>query len=137
MIQEIIKSLIPEPYTYGSKITKQDIDAYEKKIQYSLPEAYRLFLLMTNGGVPVNHFVWTRGIDCLWHRQSPNSFLGLHTRESWSELGMIENSGGNSRHGYLPIAYDPGGNRLLMNLNTDDIFYPYGAIYFSDDEYIL
>ena len=129
-----IKNFIAEPFKYGD-LTTQELEKYEEKLGVLLPEDYKKFLLLTNGVRSKKHFVWIRYESGMWEKIIPEIFLAVGAKESWAALS---NSLGGSEEawpqGYLGIAYDPGGNHLLLNLNKDDNFRPFGSLYFLDHE---
>lgn len=132
----LVCELIPNAYEY-SYIQESDVAVYEQKIKQILPNDYRKFLLLTNGGHAYNHFVWSRDSFGKWWKNIPTTFLGLNSENRWSSLGELDVSGEHAPSGYLRIAYDPGGNPLFINLNKNHMPYPYGAIYIMDHEELV
>jgi hypothetical protein len=125
----LASKLIPQPYEFGS-IQESDVLSYEEKLGQRLPEDYRKFLLLTNGGRASSHFVWSRDSTGKWEQNIPNTFLGIN---DWATLDMV-GDGEFHPSGYLQIAYDPGGNPLYLNLKKNSMAYPYAAVYMLDHE---
>ena len=129
-----VKNFIRIPFKY-STLSDEALKKYEKKLKVILPDDYRQFLLLTNGGSSISHFTWVRTISGMWETIGPNTFLGVKADESWAKLPeALTGSNGAWPHGYLGIACDSGGNYLLLNLNKKETCYPFGAIYFLDHE---
>lgn len=125
----LVSKLIPQAFEHGA-IQESEMLTYEEKLGQRLPEDYRKFLLLTNGGHASSHFVWSRDSAGTWEKNIPNTFLGLN---DWATLDMV-GDGENHPSGYLQIAYDPGGNPLYLNLKKNSMAYPYGALYMLDHE---
>lgn len=92
-----------------------------------LPEQYRAFLLTYNGGRPEpNAFKYKdRSNGSLVDR-----FFGFDVIK-WSDLERhCEIHKDRIPESFIPIAIDPGGNRIVIGISGDDI----GKIYFWDHE---
>jgi SMI1 / KNR4 family (SUKH-1) len=96
--------------------TEGDIGAADKALGFPIPETYRSFLALTNGGQPIqSNFSEVVGVQ---------EFLGLDDLVQYSNMlrGRIPGE-------MIPIATAEGGNLILVSASRDD-----GAVYFWDHE---
>lgn len=113
-------------------ITEEDILNLEQSCGFKFPISYKSFMLRHNGGYPQsNKFVFTdfRG------KQSDSLvdfFLPIGDEINDNIRRVYEYFTGEERLpvGMLPIAYDPFGNMICINL-TDKL---YGSLFFWDHE---
>jgi cell wall assembly regulator SMI1 len=113
--------------TTNRPLEPSDLARIEDKMGRPLPEAYRAFLLVHNGGQP-----HPNGIDIPgWglHSTDVKLFFGLDDEFECNDLlwhpdwleGCLENH-------LLPIADDSGGNNFVLVLADED----YGQVYYFD-----
>ncbi len=97
--------------------TKREIAAADKALGFAIPETYRSFLMVTNGGQPVqNYFSAMVGVQ---------EFLGV--RDLIRYRAMME---GRIPPRMLPVATAEGGNFILLAASKDQC-----AVYFWDHEH--
>ncbi len=113
-------------------IVPHNLEVFERQTGIRLPDDYRQFLLDYNGGKPVpDEF----DIPDCQNSAMIDSFFGLGREgedlEDWvNELEDI-------RGQYLPIALDPGGNVIMIEHSTGEVYYWDAARIFdcsSDEE---
>ena len=112
----------------NKSIDKSSIEAFELNIGLTFPGSYISFLLDNNGGTPEpNCFTSKDGQEgsCV------DQFLGLNVDEYCNLEIYYEDYKDRIPKGFLPIAFDPGGNLVIMKINNggED-----GGIYFWDHE---
>lgn len=102
-------------------ISAADFDPIELRFAAKLPKAFKDFYLANNGGYPQGNrirgdkFVYSiNGFTPIKHGKLPMEKLTKDYAESFPEL-----------IGYLPFAYDDGGNGFVLSLRRDD----HGRIY--------
>ena len=108
--------LIADP---GPMLTLQAVDSFEKELGFRLPESYRRFLLLHNGGAPTPDAIDVPGLA-----SSPTDvqiFFGIGRNEqtsslSWN-LALISERCGSIRA--LQIACDSGGNLFCLSLERE------------------
>lgn len=109
-------------------LSETEISKFEKSVGFNLPESYREFLLMYNGGKPTpKYFVipeWEEPYSLI------NDFWRISPGE-WDDLQeQVELFEGRFPQGFISIARDPGDNQVLLGL-IDEYR---GKVYFWDHE---
>jgi cell wall assembly regulator SMI1 len=112
-------------------LTDSDIQDFEKKLGIQLPKTYRNFLLKHNGGQPQPNVF-----------PLPENPVDTHAILDWFFSIDDEDINGNSLEwnyhimngripsNLLPIATDPGGNLICLQVSGTSL----GRIYFWDHE---
>src|SRR5882762_5438868 len=100
----------------GPKIETRDITALEAELGAVLPDSYREFLLLYNGGVPTPGTVDVSGL-----RGTPTDvqeFFGIATSLESSDLSWNLSLLSERCVGFraLPIACDSGGNLFCLKI---------------------
>jgi cell wall assembly regulator SMI1 len=94
------------------KLTEANLRRTENDLGFLFPSDYRRFLLEFNGGKPTPNMLVIPGND---EEVAIESFLGIGRRDLDLNIWTPE-----LRHSldmpkeYIPIAFDPGGNNLIM-----------------------
>lgn len=121
---EIIQKLA----TGGAK--EGDVNALEQRLSKPLPESYRRFLLELNGGRPqpsefeFEQYGKPQGSVVDW-------FFTLNKEKpTYYTVDKMEIYSNRIPSDLLPIAFDPFGNLILLDLGAKSV----GAIYFWDHE---
>lgn len=113
------KVVTPNPF---GKLTLDQLEAYEKKLGVILPEQYRNYLILFNGGKyekDITKISAKEGDTRIHH------MYGLHAGPGYRRLEAdIIN------HEYLAICDDAFGNEFLIKVNGVG----YGGIYFLNHE---
>ena len=113
--------------------TEERIAKFEGRLGRMLPEDYRAFLLEHNGGVPewqdffISDCNATVIVSRLFGLDRPSSDI-----EKWTE--ELKHSLSEE---LIVIGFDPGGNRLLLDLSDSTVWYWDSARHFpcsSDEE---
>jgi hypothetical protein len=112
----------------GRRLVDDDLNVFESQIGFTLPSAYRLFLLKYNGGRPIPSGFPIRGFV-----NNPygmiHYFFGIDQDFECYDLpwnwGVMN---GRLPDGFLPIAGDHSGDLLCLSLYGDN----YGSIVFWD-----
>jgi hypothetical protein len=104
------------------------IQEFEQRAGVVLPDAYRAFLLRTNGGEPTPDRLLVPG----WRGKSTsiNRFFGLETGGQYDIERTLRGVGAYAPPGFVPMAEDTGGNLLLLGLNAQYL----GKVFFWDHE---
>lgn len=91
----------------------------EQQIGCVLPDDYRSFLIQHNGGEPERQILYVSGCnsDILIHY-----FLGIGRPRGDIQKWLAELDD-DLNDTFLPIAFDPGGNALLMDKSSGKIYY--------------
>lgn len=101
---------------YGEeRLTPKKVTAFEKKFGVTLPETYRNFILVNNGGVPEQ----TRYVKARFSADLARVYaLGDEsmTRSIWSLSGCLE-------RGLLPIGETDSGEYFLLELGSGAVQY--------------
>jgi hypothetical protein len=111
------------------QLDPRDIQQFEANQGISFPEAYREFLLGSNGGrPPLNNVLEVPD----WPFQSTviSYFFGLNTGDSYDLLDNMVRYQGRIPRICVPIADDAGGNILCLVVDGDQS----GSIFFWDHE---
>lgn len=113
----------------GPALSEKEVQEFENGIGYKLPKAYRNFLLENNGGKPDKDFFYVPGWQ---YKQSLiTEFESIFSNgNGFGLLQILDVKSDIFPKGFIPIGSDPGGNLILMSLNTDI----YGKIFFWDHE---
>ncbi|BDR57651.1 SMI1/KNR4 family protein [Xylocopilactobacillus apicola] len=114
-------------------ISEKDIENFEKKIGRILPKEYRDFLKEYNGGT-----LESKNVFCFYDKNREKKdkstlrllgYLGKKNRSDTDHLSYLYGMFSQRMpKGYIPIGRDPGGNLILINLDS-------GKIYFWDHEF--
>jgi len=108
-------------------LTDKEIEIIHKRLGYKLPDEYRQFLQVSNGGVPSPDAVRHDGeyydyVSCFYavrnNAYSNDLFVNI---EEYKDLILSH---------YLPIGDSPGGNVYCISLKAED----FGAVYFWDHD---
>lgn len=131
----------------GKSITELDIALAEKKISKKFPDEYKSFLIKHNGGRPQ-----LSGFDIEWsdeHRDEVwvydhsmvHFFIDIDLDENndatTNLFGCFDSYEGQVPSDTIPIAYDPGGNLILIGVegeNRGKIFFWLQEFETEDDE---
>jgi len=112
----------------GPSLTALDLQEFEQRLGYLLPEEYKTFLLQYNGGTPIPNTYkivgWTEPCSLV------NEFNGIIPDQYNDIEENIELLEGRLPNGFIPIADDPGGSSLLLSVDKDT----YGKVYYWDHE---
>lgn len=94
--------------------TDENIRAFEAKWEITLPDSYKEFLKLYNGGSPTpGAFKFTE--DAIENEGEVRQFLGLNSNGEDNLEEYLESYGGCIPAGALPIAYDDFGNLICLN----------------------
>ena len=112
---------------YNSPASTEEITTFEKRVGGSFPEDYKDFLKKYNGGQPVpSAFSFYSDRD---DGSAVDWFLSLG-KEKYSNLQKYyDQYKDRVPQGLMPIAYDAGGNLLLIGVNGHQ------GIYFWEHEF--
>jgi len=106
-----------------------DIETFEAKNGLRLPESYKQFLLLTNGGQPKTK----NALDIpSWPHKSTviNYFFGIDTGDTYDLVDNMRAYEGRAPKHCFPIADDVPGNMLCIELTGPGE----GNVYFWDHE---
>ena len=111
----------------GPNLSDSDVLELEARLRFTLPDAYRSFLLEFNGGISVPDTIHIDGLP-----GSPTDvqvFFGIGRAEEtegieWNLASLSE----RLEEQLLPIACDSGGSVFCLSLRPHD----YGAVFFAD-----
>jgi len=112
--------------SHSPRITEADLRSTEHDLGIVFPKDYRRFLLAFNGGTPVPNFLL---IPDLKEKVMIESFYGIGRPDSDVKEWTLE-----LRHSldmpddFIPIAFDPGGNNLIMKSGSCEA----AAVYYWD-----
>lgn len=110
-------------------VSEQDIISLESVLGAQLPDTYRKFLLLHNGGHP-NPNVFPIHNNPSDNRGQIDYFLCIKVKDIYNLPTWIRRYKNRIPHDLIPIAVDPGGNLIclsIMDINR-------GKIYFWDHE---
>jgi hypothetical protein len=125
--KEIKMMQIDEPNPYGA--TSPDaIAQFEARRGILLPTEYKVFLLNSNGGMPIPDVFEVPE----WHGQASEllTFYGIHEESGYSLDGECESYKERVPADLIPIAADSGGNNICLGWKGERK----GKIYFWDHE---
>jgi hypothetical protein len=114
------------------KVSEQDVTAAEERLRIKLPADYRSFVLRTNGGRCKGDARF-RHLSLDQELSEVDTFLGI---SGMSHRSLEQNYSGIADllpAGVLPIAYDGGGNYLLIDCKAGQT---YGWVFFSTLEHL-
>jgi cell wall assembly regulator SMI1 len=113
-------------------VTPERLAELESQLDNKLPQDYKSFLLEHNGGTPEKTLFQIPDCD---GDALVDYFLGID-RPNGDLLDWKEELADDLGEEYLPIAFDPGGNALLLKLSEGTILYWDSARHFpvSTDE---
>jgi cell wall assembly regulator SMI1 len=111
--------------------SESQINKIELRLQHTLPDDYRKFLESSNGGIPSRRRFRIPDcnaealVDVLLGVDGPNDLV------AW-----IEELSDDLPTSFIPIGFDPGGNAILLDASTGEVFYWDSARHFetSNDE---
>lgn len=107
-------------------VSEQELAALEKQLGINLPNDYRDFLKKNNGGYPEpDGFSFSNGED----GSSVDKFLEVSDSKTASLISYYNTYKNRIPKSYFPIAKDPGGNLILIEIDHDG-----SGIYFWDHE---
>ncbi len=109
-----------------NRITTCDVEEFEAKIDLTLPEEYKNFLLKFNGGIPEKNRVKSKYQDDLVFQIT--EFFGIGVKEDLFLNAEAYSDRLPSK--CIAIASIEGGNLLCLNLAQEN----YGSLYFWDHE---
>jgi len=100
--------------------TVNQISEFEKETGFELPDDYKNFLLENNGGVPENTLFSIP--DCS-EEALIGYFLGINRPKEDLSFWLKEFHD-DLPESFIPIAFDAGGNAILMDLeDTGTLYY--------------
>jgi hypothetical protein len=117
-----------EMYTTGeTKVTDSQLNDLEKHFGVKFPQAYRDFMLTTNGGIPLhmcfNFKDGTEGSTVAFYTVLPDDRFDIIERN--------EARAGRLPRGFVSIGDDDNGNEICIDCNEGQ---GYGKIHFWDHE---
>jgi hypothetical protein len=117
-----------EMYTIGESIvTESQLDDLEKYFGVKFPQAYRDFMLITNGGIPLhNCFDSKDGTE-----SSSVSFFSVLPNDTFDIVHRNKVGAGRFPHGFISIGADGNGNAICIDCNSGPA---HGKIYFWEHE---
>lgn len=89
---------------------------FQKTVVLPLPDAYREFLKLHNGGRPNPSSFEFRNAEGTSERSRVHYFFGLHSGRVGNLKFQFENYQDRVPLGLLPVATDPFGNLILLKL---------------------
>ena len=109
-------------------VSRGEIEAFEKRQGISLPDAYKTFLLTTNGGEPTPDRLIISG----WRGKSTcvSRFFGLSEGGHYDLEKSLSGVEDYVPTGFVPIAEDSGGNLLCLGIKDTHA----GKVFFWDHE---
>lgn len=107
-------------------ISEQEITNLENQLGINLPNDYKEFLKKHNGGYPEpDGFDFANGDD----GSSVDKFLEMSDSKNASIIDYYQAYKNRIPKNYFPIAKDPGGNLILIEINHKE-----SGVYFWDHE---
>jgi len=109
-------------------VSSTQIEQFERRNGITLPEAYKAFLLRTNGGEPSSPHLIVPG----WHGRSTglSRFFGLGEGGNYDLEKSLSGAEDYVPSGFVPIAEDSGGNMLCLGISGHHA----GKVFFWDHE---
>lgn len=115
----------------GPTLTGEDIAAWEQRTSQRVPEPYREFLMVHNGGYPDPADFTIEGKEGEPDMVGAvDRFLGVGVAEYGSLDYYLHVYQDRLPSDFFPIASDPGGNIICMGTSREDA----GKIFFWDHE---
>lgn len=112
-------------------IDESVIDAYESRTGINLPDEYRKFLLLYNGGIPTPQHA---DIPKTKHSVLVDYLYGILPKRSRCDLEYeAERMSEHLPTGFIVIGHDPGGNAYLLATKGKER----GRVYFWDKRGLL
>jgi len=100
------------------KLTIEELQDFENKLDTKLPESYKEFILENNGGIPEKRYFGDYAIS---------RFFSIKYGEDGGKIEYVKRVLGNAiPKEFLPMADDEGGWLFCLSLAEDT----YGQIYF-------
>jgi hypothetical protein len=117
----------------AAPLTETDLVAVENRIGRPIPASYRAFLLRHNGGRPEQPSDFSMRDPATGRDQigTVDRFLGVNADEFFNLEDYLKTYADRIPPNFFPIAYDPGGNLIVIATEGDIA----GAIYFWDHEF--
>jgi hypothetical protein len=111
--------------TRFNDLTVNDLNAFEGKIGYPLPEEYRNFLLKHNGGRPIKpaYFYYQQRLpdgDIMPSSAQIEMFTGLAAHSTGGLEWKVENFRDRIPKNLLPIASESTGSAICISLDGED-----------------
>ena len=114
-------------FTHPGTLSDQILKVLERYWELKLPDPYRNFLLLNNGGEPkTSYFSFKNGNG----GSDVRFFLGIYPDKDNDLLNHLKIYKGRLPQNVFPIAYDSGGNLILISVKGPDR----GKVYFWDHE---
>lgn len=115
-------------------IFEADLLSLEARLSITLPQEYRHFLLLHNGGKPLQDCFHFKGETGPYTDSSVDSFLAVHDGEhdNFEKQYLFCKSEGLLANNLVPVADNPGGNRICLSISGSDA----NSVYFWDHEAI-
>jgi hypothetical protein len=104
------------------------LETIEQFLELKLPKSYRIFLLKYNGGEPIKNVFFYK--EDKTNGSIIDRFFGLVSNKYENLLVYLRTYRERIPLNMIPIAYDPGGNLILISVKSKDR----GKIYFWDHE---
>ncbi|MDV2078215.1 SMI1/KNR4 family protein [Marinobacter xestospongiae] len=114
----------------GEKIDISDLNKLEKSLGLVLPDDYKNFLLVFNGGIPVESHVDFEANSLKLPGEEIKRFYGVGVNPTNDIEHKLRTIGGYIPEGFLYIANTHGGNFFLIST----ISYLYGHVFYKDHE---
>jgi len=111
-------------------VTDAALAEFQKTIVFPLPDTYRQFLKLHNGGRPNPSSFEFKNAQGKPERSRVHYFFGLHSGRVGNLKSQFENYQNRVPLGLLPVATDPFGNLILLRL----IVKPDAPVFFWDHE---
>lgn len=120
-------------------LNRKSIEKVEKTIACKLPDEYKYFLSIHNGGHPEPCYfriAWSgQEWEENWQTDKIHYFLAVHEGDISNFIEYFKDYKDRIPTDTVPIAYDPGGNLILLGIsgeNTGKVFF--WLQYFESDE---
>ena len=112
-------------------VAEADVAEAEARMTSSIPPEYRKFLLKNNGGRPRQPCDFSMR-DSSGRNQvgTVDRFLGIDAPEFFNLEHYLQVYQDRIPRNRFPIAYDPGGNLIVISTSSSDA----GSVYFWDHE---
>ena len=105
------------------KLSGEALERAERAVGQPLPEQYKRFLLENNGGYPEPasfKITWSgQPWGDQWDVGSVHYFLPVYEGDDPNFLDYFEIYKNRVPEDTIPIAYDPGGNLILLGISGD------------------